>query len=113
MCIGLLFIFSSAIGQIIVKGRVIDKGTGEPLENAAVSAGEKGKTVLTDEQGNFELVLARGVDSIRASYVGYRQQSRGIDKRGEPCLIQLSRGSVDLRSITVQPMPNNASFSID
>ena len=80
LCIGLLFIFSTAIAQTIVKGKVIDKRTGEPLENAVVSAGEKGKTVLTDEQGNFELVLDHPADSVRASFVGYRQQSQGVGK---------------------------------
>jgi hypothetical protein len=113
--VGLLLLFSTAIAQTIVKGKVIDKTTGEPLENAVVSA--QGKTVLTDEQGNFELALTAGTlngtgDSIRASYVGYRQQSLGSRDAGNPCLIGLLRGAVDLRSITVQPMPGNASFSI-
>ena len=96
--------------QIIVKGKVIDKGTGEPLENAVVSAGEQGRSVLTDERGNFEIVVAGRVDSISASFVGYRRESSGIDREGGPCVIQLSRGTVDLRAITVQSMPNNATF---
>jgi hypothetical protein len=120
---GLLFVFSAGVAQTtgtvrssggaqtIVKGRVIDKATGEPLENAVITAGEKGRSVLTDEQGNFELAFGGAGDSIHASYVGYREQSLDFRRAGNPCLIGLSRGVVDLRSITVQSLPNNACFS--
>jgi len=109
---GLLFVFHTGIAQTIVKGKVIDNMTGEPLENAVISAGGKGRSVLTDEQGNFEIEVAVSVDSIRASFVGYRRQSQEIDRGDESCLFRLSRSTVDMRSITVQPMPNNALFSV-
>ena len=84
---GLLLLFSTGMAQTIVKGKVIDKKTGEPLENAVVSA--RGKTVLTDEQGNFQLALTGAAlsgagDSIRASFVGYRQQSLDARDAGNP-----------------------------
>src|SRR6185437_7869741 len=112
LCMGLLFVFHTGIAQTIVKGKVIDNMTGEPLENAVISAGGKGRSVLTDEQGNFEIEVAVSVDSIRASFVGYRRQSQEIDRGDESCLFRLSRSTVDMRSITVQPMPNNALFSV-
>ena len=109
---GLLFIVSTGIAQTIVKGKVVDQITGEPLENAVVSAGENGRSVLTDQQGNFELLRRGPIDSVQASVVGYLQHTQAIGRAGEPCLIQLTRGTVDLQSITVQPMPNNALFSV-
>ena len=57
LCVGFLLVFSTGFAQTIVKGKVVDKGTGEPLENAVITAGEKGRSVLTDEQGNFEIIV--------------------------------------------------------
>ena len=100
---------SPAISQTLVKGKVIDKTSREPLENAIVSSGKQGETALTDNQGNFELTST--VDSIRVSFVGYEAQTLGTTGSGRPYLIELTHGSVDLQSVTIQALPNNASFS--
>jgi hypothetical protein len=113
----LLFCFFSAHAQSIIKGRVIDKTSREPLENAIVTAGEKGKTAITDQEGNFQLRISASADSIRASFVGYQLQNLPIVKSGQPgqsgqpYLIEMEHGSVDLKSVTIQPLPNNASFT--
>ena len=107
----LFFCFFAAYSQSILKGKVIDKRSGEPLENAIITAGEKGRTAITDQQGNFELRVSASADSIRISFVGYRLQSLGVVKTGIPYLVEMKHGSVDLRSVTIQPLPNNASFT--
>ena len=104
----LFFFYYTVLGQTIIKGRVIDKTTGEPLVNAVVTAG---RTAITDQQGNFELRLRGGVDSFRVSFVGYQPRAFGVAGPGKPMLIELSPGGVDLRAITIVPLPNNASFS--
>ncbi len=115
----LFFFYYTAIGQTIIKGRVIDEISREPLVNAVVTAG---KTAITDEQGNFELWIHGGIDSIRVSFVGYHPRVFGVavpgsgagvvgSGGGKPMLIELSPGGVDLRAITIVPLPNNASFS--
>ncbi len=101
----LFFFYYTVLGQTIIKGRVIDKISREPLVNAVVTAG---RTAITDQQGNFELRPSGGVDSVRVSFVGYRSLSVGA---GKSMLIELSPGGVDLRAITIVPLPNNASFS--
>jgi len=112
--LSILFLLSlhAAYSQITLKGKVIDRTTREPLENAIVSDGEKGKTAITDPQGNFELNASGRADSLRVSFVGYQIQSRGIVKSGKPYLIEMAHGSVDLKSVTIQALPNNASFSV-
>ena len=107
----LFFCFFSAYSQSIIKGKVIDKASREPLENAIVSDGGKGKIAITDQQGNFELRVSNSVDSLKVSFVGYQLQSLHFVKSEEPYLIEMARGSIDLKSVTIQPLPNNASFS--
>ncbi len=106
-----LFCFLSSYSQAIIKGKVIDRISGEPLEYAIISAVPKGKTAITDQQGNFEMHVMLPVDSLRISFVGYEPQTLGIQKSVHPYLIELKRGSVDLKAVTIQPLPNNASFS--
>jgi hypothetical protein len=106
-----LFQFFWSVSQTLIKGRVIDRISGEPLENAVVSAGEKGKSAISDQQGHFELKTSGNPDSIFISFVGYLRQERTIRRQGDFCLIEMVRGSVDLSTITIHPLSNNASFS--
>lgn len=107
----LSFCFFSVYSQSVIKGKVIDKASGEPLENAIVSANASLQTAITDQQGNFELRAAHRADSIRVSFVGYLGQYLSIVKTDKPLLIEMARGSVDLKAVTIQALPNNASFS--
>src|ERR1700744_5269265 len=101
ICIMLIGCCFSAHSQFIVKGKVIDRASGEPLENAVIKDIQRGKTTISDQSGNFELHISEPTDSLRVSYVGYRLQSLAIGKPGVPCLIRLERGQVDLKSITI------------
>jgi hypothetical protein len=108
---GLLLSSFTALCQAPIKGKVIDKSTREPLEYAIVGDGDKGKTAITDQQGNFELSFSGSADSLRVSFVGYKSQILSIVKSAKPYLIEMERGAVDLKAVTIQPLPNNASFS--
>lgn len=123
VCFLVLFSFFSVHAQSVIKGRVIDKSSREPLENAIVTAGQQGRTAITDQEGNFQLRVPDSADSIRVSFVGYQGQSVALTRptqppaRGQsapsagPYLIEMEHGSIDLKSITIQPLPNNASFT--
>lgn len=100
-----------ARSQSIIKGRVIDKTSREPLENAIVSDQASRQTVITDQQGNFELSASAPADSLNVSFVGYRKQTLRSPQADKPLLIEMARGPVDLKAVTIQPLPNNASFS--
>ncbi len=114
-CISVLFLllcFASARSQSVLRGKVIDRQTRQPLEYAVVSAGEKSRKAITDQQGNFELKGVTSGDSLFISYVGYRRMIIGRRKQDRPLLVEMERGSVDLRTITILPFSNNASFCI-
>ena len=58
--------------DITVKGKVTDKSTGSGLASATILSEEDMKGTLSDENGNFELVLPRKATlKIRVTYIGY------------------------------------------
>src|SRR5579863_946622 len=63
---------SAVSAQAVIKGKVIDKTTREPLELAVVVAGRQGEKILTDKNGLFLLKNIRRADSISISFIGYK-----------------------------------------
>lgn len=101
--------------QFIAAGRITDRQTHEPLENAVVRT-PNGQAALSDAQGNFRLPIKHPGDSLVVSYVGYRAVCfcataccAGGDCRQGPEL-QLERQPVDLRSVTIVPGAAHAAF---
>jgi TonB-dependent Receptor Plug Domain/CarboxypepD_reg-like domain len=109
--LGFLFIFLTGTAQRRIKGKVVDGISREPLENAVVRSTEGKGTVVTDQLGAFVLDISETTDSLCISFVGYREQILGISKADKTILVEMERGSVDLKSVTIQALPNNASFS--
>jgi CarboxypepD_reg-like domain/TonB-dependent Receptor Plug Domain len=107
--IGLLISFTT-FSQQVIKGKVIDKNTLQPLEYAVISVGENGPKAITDQQGNFECRMPGHDDSLRISFVGYRPQSIVPGKPGQPMTIGMERGPMDLKAVTILPLSNNATF---
>ncbi len=97
--------------QQTIKGKVIDKNTRQPLEYAVLGAGKKSQYAITDQQGNFELNISGSADSLRVSFVGYQSQSVAIISQRKTYLVEMEHGSVDLKSVTIRALPNNASFT--
>lgn len=106
--------------QTFLQGRVTDRQTHEPLENAVIRLGKE-RSVLTDAQGNFRLAIRHPEDSLLISYVGYKTIcicaaqccddtaccTNGVCRRGMD--LQLDRQDIDLRTVTITPAPH-ASF---
>lgn len=57
---------------VIIKGRVTDAGTREPLIGASVRCGISG--AATDIEGNYEFSVNEGVYDIECSYIGYESE---------------------------------------
>src|SRR6185437_597866 len=100
--------------QLTVQGRIIDRQTQEPLENAVIRV-QNGKSTLSDIQGNFRLPVKHPGDSLVVSYVGYRTVCLCAVQccAGEDCCtggacrqgmeLQMERQLVDLRPVTIVP----------
>ena len=60
-----------------ISGKLIDENTGEALIGATVISGEKG--TITDFDGNYELEVGGGIQTISFSYVGYESIEETIE----------------------------------
>src|SRR5580704_3916037 len=108
----LLFISFSipVLSQQIIRGNILDKTNGEPLQYAVVSQGGRGTSVTSDKEGYFQLTIPGSVDSLNISIIGYRPITLAVFKIKKPLIVQMDRGPVDLQSVTITPQSNNATF---
>ncbi len=90
---------SSAVAQSnIIKGKVVDKLTREPLESAVVRNLSTGKSVPTNHLGNFTIIA--GSDSLRVSFTGY-QPIVMINSGEKSQLIELEKSAIQLKDVTI------------
>lgn len=81
LLLGFFFLWTSvSFGQFILKGKVTDAETGDPIAFASVF--QKGKTsgITTDFEGNYFLQVPSLADSLSVSYLGYSTQSKVLTK---------------------------------
>jgi hypothetical protein len=83
-CFHLLLVFFllpvAAIAQTVVKGKVTDAGSGDPIPFANIIF--KGTTTgtTTDFDGNFTVKTTSEVDSLVASYMGYSTRTKKVTR---------------------------------
>jgi len=99
-----------AFSQHIVRGKIIDKTNNEPLQYAVVGSGENAASVISDKQGRFQISLPADAKNLYVSLIGYHDMSVNITNAGNPLLITMERGAVDLKEVIITPQSNNASF---
>ena len=84
------FWFASSFSQHIVRGKVSDKDTKEPIEFAVISIGEKARSTLTDGSGNFKINVPKDSPAVYISFVGYHSQMVNVKNRS-PTTNHISR----------------------
>ena len=83
--------------QIVLKGKVVDKKTGEALVGATIKVGNSDYKVYTDLDGNFEMKgLKAGNYNIIVSYISYN--SSLIEQK----IIQSNNSSLDVELVEEQ-----------
>ncbi len=60
--------------EVILRGKVIDDKSKEPITGASVYASNLDKGTITDTEGNYRLVLAKGEHIITYSYINYEEK---------------------------------------
>lgn len=81
---GVLLLFSMASSaQIILKGKVTDAETGDPIAFANVLIQGTSVGVTTDFEGEYLIRTQTQGDSLTVSYLGYTTQSKKIQKLNE------------------------------
>lgn len=66
---------ASSLAQTVVRGKVIDGDTGEPMFSASVIDQSSGKGVNTDFDGVFRIEVASLPVDIKVSFIGYTPQT--------------------------------------
>lgn len=92
-----------AIAQGLIKGRITDVRTGEPLIGATVIVkSERGTGVVTDIDGNFSIQTKLDPPlTLKVEYVGYRPLDVDVYDFEEPVEIALADNSSRLNEVVV------------
>jgi len=97
--------------QNMVEGKVVDKTTKEPLELAVIVAGSKGEKILTGIDGHFICKNLSAGDSISVSFIGYKPVTMERPTGHKMIIIELEKGTVDLKEIVISSHSNNLTSS--
>ncbi len=100
-------VFTSA-QEIIVKGKVTDAGSGDPIPFVNVVFKGTGTGMTTDFDGNFLIRTTKPADSVVASYIGYKTRTKAIRKGTEPMNFQLVEEVTNLSEVVVKAGENPA-----
>jgi hypothetical protein len=109
-CLGLFFISHSAFSQeTIVKGKVTDANSGDPLPFVNVFYAGTTIGVTTDFDGNFLLTTSSPTDTVVASYVGYQTRKKRIEKGSTQTVnFALQEDVTNLQEVVVKSGENPA-----
>jgi len=111
VCSLLLVFASPCVAQTIIKGRVVDMVTKEPLESALITDAATLKTTITNNQGEFVLKNVMDADSVTISLIGYSTQKVTAGAAKDNIIIELRKGQVDLKEIIITSYTNNITTS--
>jgi hypothetical protein len=110
--ITLLFAVSfSSLAQSIVKGKVTDAGSGDPIPFANVIFQGTTTGTTTDFDGNFSLKSTGPVDSIVVSYLGYQARTKKVVPGTQSINFQLEELVTNLQEV-VFDAGENPAFAI-
>lgn len=117
----LTMVSTSAIAQrsYSVRGTVVSRLNGQPVEMASVVIGNNERLVMTDAKGSFTITgLRDSITSIRIECLGYEKRQLKVNASGANRLtIRLSEASLQLRQVNVtasrKTEDNTTSYLID
>lgn len=102
-----LFCFGQ--NKITIKGKVLDAENKEPLSFASVSVQNSNYGTITNEEGDFKLILKDKVDQIIFSYLGYKTKIVDLKNLNlnDQAVINLSPYQESLEEVIVTDKPLN------
>ncbi len=87
----------------IITGKVLQEGTGQPLQAASVVAQQTTIGTATDAEGRFRLALPNGGYDVSVSFTGYQVMERRVNNTdaGQEILFELSPKEKELTAVSV------------
>lgn len=105
----LCFFCISVNAQFIIKGKITDAVSDEPIVFANVYLKNFNTGTTTDEQGNFTFTSAYIADSLYVSYIGYKTIAKKLSTLKEQYfLFKLERSDYSLQELIIVPGENPA-----
>jgi hypothetical protein len=75
-----LFFYTGMAQEIELKGRIVERLSGEPLASALVKVKGSSLATLSDDEGNYLLRFdKKGVYTVSASYVGFSEINKKVE----------------------------------
>ncbi len=96
--------FGAAIegqAQTVVKGRLVDAESGEPLVGAQVRIMGEKTGVVTNAEGEFTMQNPRQRREIATAYLGFKPKNFNVPKNGEMGQLELEPEDVMMEGVTV------------
>lgn len=93
--------------QFLIKGKVIDNETHQPLELATVtltrdSSSTVYKYALTDPKGCFSFSVSENISwTVHVTYLGYQKESLSVQK-GKEMIFQLKPEAISLKEVEIK-----------
>lgn len=98
------FLLSAQTSYYVVKGKVIDKKTGKPLQGASVFAQNTTIGEASDSAGNFSLGLPDGGYSLVITFTGYETETMRINRatsQNDSLVVELNPEEQELATVTI------------
>ncbi len=100
--------FQNLVAQQIIRGKVVNRDSGEPLPYARVQLSEDNQT-LTNSKGTFLIKIGKEVDQLMISYVGFIPQAVQLSFEEHSYLIQLVPKFEKISGFFILPKENPAN----
>src|SRR4051812_29260622 len=101
----LLIVTSFAQAQVVLKGKVVNEKTREPLAFVSIAVKNTNGGTTSDIDGKFEIILPSNSSTLLLSYVGF--ESRAISITNNSFLtITLKEKPTQLQEVVVHPNEN-------
>lgn len=97
------------LAQTVVSGKVLDANSGDPIPFASVIFKGTAIGITTDFDGNYTLKTSAPVDSLQATYIGYKSKSKVVKKGLKQVInFQLEELSTSLSEVVITAGENPA-----
>ncbi|MES2003356.1 MAG: TonB-dependent receptor [Bacteroidota bacterium] len=100
--------FISGQAQELIKGKVIDSVSRQPMESASVSV-IGGNTVFTDAFGNFSLMKSANAHQLKIAFAGYK--TKLIALTDNEIRVELPRDIINLEEVVVMQNGHASRFN--
>jgi hypothetical protein len=97
-----LFFYAGAAQKIELKGKVVERSSGEALASALIKVKGSSLVAVSDADGNYSLLFdKKGIYTVSVSYIGFREENRRVDLKQDQTLDFLMENNLQLDEVLV------------